>query len=69
MHSFMRAMRGLLLGTARNDDMAQSDCREWQAGCSLAQCGATGRKANFQDTADALDLRPDQACNTGSADT
>ena len=32
MHSFMLAQRSLLLRTARDDDMAESDRRERQAG-------------------------------------
>ena len=59
MHSFMLAMRGLLLRTASDDDVAQGDRRKRQAGYSLAQQMTARRKADFQHTANASKLRPD----------
>ena len=69
MHSFMLAMRGLLLRTASDDDVAQGDRRKRQAGYSLAQQMTARRKADFQHTADATDLCAAQARKAGSADT
>ena len=69
MHSFMLAQRGLFLRTTRDDDVAESDRRERQAGYCLAQQATARRKADFQHTANALDFCPSQARNTGCADT
>ena len=69
MHSFMLAMRGLLLRTASDDDVAQGDRRKRQAGYSLAQQMTARRKADFQHTANVPDFCPDQSRKAGCADT
>ena len=69
MHSFMLAMRSLLLCTARDDDVTQSNRRERQASHGFGQHGAAGCKADFQHTAHAFNLGPEQSRKEGCADT
>ena len=69
MDSFMRAQRSLLLRIARDDDVAQSDRRERQAGYDIAEHCSARRQADFQHTADAIDFCAAQARKAGSADT
>lgn len=65
----MRPMRSLLLCTAGDDDMAQSDRCERQAGYCLAQRRIARCKAGLQHTANALELCSDEACDNSRADT
>lgn len=58
MNSFMRAQRGLLLCIARDDDVAERDRRERQAGYCFAKHWAAGYKTNFHHAADACDFCP-----------
>ena len=59
MHPFMLAQCGLLLRTARNDNVAKSDRRERQSSNCFAQHSTARRKGDFQHTANASKLRPD----------
>ena len=58
MNSFMPAQRDLFLRTAGDDDMAECDRRERQAGYCFAKHGAAGYKTNFHHAADAFDFCP-----------
>ena len=65
----MLAQRGLLLRTARDDDVAQRDRCKWQAGYCLAHQSTARRKTDFQYTAHAFDLCPEQSRKAGCAYT
>lgn len=67
MHSLMCTMCGLLLCTAGNDDVTKSDRCEWHAGYCFAQYPTARRKADFQHTANAPDLCPNDSGQQGSA--
>ena len=69
MHSFMLAQFSLMLRAAGDDDVTECDRCERQAANCFAQHRAAWCEADFQDTANALDLCADQAGNSCCADT